>query len=88
MKTNKLQRTRNRTIKTTRKPVTVVGIKATRTGIMTVRHTDRKRNPVTVQIAFTSSLETRKAEPFFWIDGPTESECVLGLSEQFSLTIS
>jgi hypothetical protein len=74
-------------MKTIRKAAVVTGTKTSRTGIMTVKFTNRKRNPVTVEIAFTSSIETKKAEKYFFIDGRTDSECITGLCDQFGLKI-
>lgn len=73
--------------RTNRKPVAVTGKKETRLGILSTKLTNRKRNPVTVEIAFTSSLETKKLESYFSIEGRTTEECVLGLCDQFQLAI-
>ena len=73
--------------RTTRKTVQVIGTNANRFGVMTTKSSDRKRNPVRVEIAFTSSLETKSAERFFFCDGPTEHDCVLGIAETFNLQI-
>jgi hypothetical protein len=75
-------------MKTTRKTVTVTGTKEIRTGVLTTKLTNRKRNPVTVEIAFTSSLETKQTEKYFFIDGNTEDACVAGLCEDFNLVIA
>jgi hypothetical protein len=74
-------------MKTTRKPVTVTGTKMSRIGILTTKLTNRKRCPVTVEIAFTSNIETKQAEKYFLINGRDESECILGLCDQFNLSI-
>ena len=74
-------------MKTTRKTATVIGTKASRTGILTTKRTNRKHNPVTVEIAFTSSVETKKTEKYFFINGRNESECITGLCDQFGLKI-
>ena len=74
-------------MKTTRKTVQVIGTNANRFGIMTTTASRRKNNPVRVEIAFTSSLESKQLERFFFCDGKTERDCVLGIAETFNLQI-
>ena len=74
-------------MKTTRKPVTVTGTKLSRIGILTTKLTNRKNFPVTVEIAFTSNVETKQAEKHFFINGRNESECIICLCDQFNLSI-
>ena len=74
-------------MKTTRKTVQVIGTNANRFGIMTTTGSRRKNNPVRVEIAFTSCVDTKKLERFFFCDGKTERDCVLGIAETFNLQI-
>jgi len=74
-------------MKTTRKTVQVIGTNANRFGVMTTTASRRKLNPVRVEIAFTSCLKTKSAERYFFCDGKTEHDCILGISETFNLRI-
>jgi hypothetical protein len=74
-------------MKTTRKTVQVIGTKANRFGIMTTTASRRKNNPIRVEISFTSSVDSKQLERFFFCDGKTERDCILGIAETFNLQI-
>ena len=71
----------------TQKPVTVSGPAASRQGILTIRNNGRRAFPITAEIAFTSSIETRQLVPHFWIDATNETDAVQGLREDFGIAI-
>jgi hypothetical protein len=54
---------------------------------MTTTASRRKTNPVRVEIAFTSDVASKQLERFFFCDGKTERDCVLGIAETFNLQI-